>query len=132
VQQILEQHPGAKIEVFAVWEPMLATDWQSPVGGVLARLKDSRARQYWDPRHLLAQRLAADARDPQPKQACCVRDNILWDLAALYPPGAEWKDALPPAVFFNGPVVKRQPELETALNLLGLPERNSAPAASRQ
>ena len=118
MQQILEQHPGVKIQVFADWEPMLETDWQSPTGGVLARLKDSRARQYWDPQHLLARRLAADARDPQPKQACCVRENLLWDLAALYPPGAEWRDTLPPAVFFNGPVVKRQPELESALNLL--------------
>ena len=97
---------------------MLATDWFGPATLVLARLKDSRARQYWDPRHLLAQRLAADARDAQPKQDCCLRDNILWDLAALYPPGVDWKDALPPAVFFNGPVVKRKPELENALNLL--------------
>jgi hypothetical protein len=99
---------------------MLTTDWQSPTSGVLARLKDVRARQYWDPRHLVALRLAADARHPQPRQACCLRNNSLWDLAALYPPGAEWKDALPPAVFFNGPVVKRKAELETALNLLGV------------
>jgi hypothetical protein len=111
---------------------MLVTDWLSPASGVLARLKDSRARQYWDPRHLLAQRLAADARAPQPKQACCLRNHILWDLAALYPPGVEWKDALPPATFFDGPVAERKPELETALNLLALPERNSAPAAFRQ
>jgi hypothetical protein len=83
---------------------------------VLARLKDSRARQYWDPQHLLALRLAKDARAPQPKQDCCLRDDFLWDLAALYPPGAEWKDSLPPATFFNGPIVKRKPELETALN----------------
>jgi hypothetical protein len=97
---------------------MLPTDWQSPTRAVLARLQDARARQYWDPRHLLALRLAADARDPQPKQACCLRDNILWDLAALYPPGVEWKDALPPATFFNGPIVKTKSNLETALNLL--------------
>jgi hypothetical protein len=96
---------------------MLPTDWQSPTSGVLARLKDSRARQYWDPRHLLAFRLAADAHDPQPKQNCCLRDNILWDLAALYPAGAEWKDSLPPATFFNGPVVKQKHALESALNL---------------
>ena len=119
MQQILERHPAAKIQVFVVWEPMLATDWQSPTTRTLARLKDARARQYWDPRHLVALRLAADARDPQPKQICCLINKILWDLAALYPPGAEWKDALPPAVFFNGPVVKRKSELETALNLLG-------------
>jgi hypothetical protein len=94
---------------------MLPTDWVSPTSGVLARLKDARARQYWDPRHLLAQRLAADAH---PKQDCCLRNNILWDMAALYPPGVEWKDALPPAVFFNGPVVQRKPDLENALHLL--------------
>jgi hypothetical protein len=46
-------------------------------------------------------------------------DNILWDLAALYPPGVEWKVALPPATFFNGPIVKRQPDLEAALARVG-------------
>ena len=97
---------------------MLPTDWQSPNSGVLARLKDTRARQYWDPRHLLAKRLAADAREPQPKQACCLRDNTLWDLAVLYPPGVEWKDALPPATFFDGPIVKQQPKLDAAIGLL--------------
>jgi hypothetical protein len=82
---------------------------------VLACLKDVRARQYWDPRRLLAQRLATGVH---PKQDCCLRDNTLWDLAALYPPGVQWKDALPPPVFFNGPVVKQRPALETALNLM--------------
>ena len=97
---------------------MLASDWFGPANLSLARLKDSRARQYWDPRRLLAQRLAADARDPQPRQDCCLRNKILWDLAALYPPGVEWTDALPAATFFNGPVVKRKQDLETALDLL--------------
>ena len=96
---------------------MLATDYQAPGAMVLARLKDERAQQFWDAQHLLALRLAADAREPQPKQACCVRDNILWDLAALYPAGAKWNAHLPPAVFFNGPIVKRQPELEAVLRL---------------
>jgi hypothetical protein len=111
----LEQRAGAKLKVFAVWEPMLATDWVAPGTLVLGRLKDPRTQQYWDPQHLLAMRMAADTREPQPKQACCVRDNILWDLAALYPAGAEWKDALPPAVFFNGPIVKQQAELAAKL-----------------
>jgi hypothetical protein len=63
----------------------------------------------------MALRLAADAHDPQPKQDCCLRNDFLWDLAALYPPGVEWKDTMPPGSFFNGPVVKRRSELETAL-----------------
>ena len=102
-------------QVFAVWEPILATDWLSPTTGALDRLRDLRARQYWDPSHALALRMAADARDPQPKQECCERKGVLWDLAALYPAGVEWKDSLPPAVFFNGAVVDRKSELETAL-----------------
>ena len=117
----MKQRAGANFKVFAVWEPMLATDWQSPGELVLARLKDSRVQQYWDPGHLLALRLAADAHDrgrndPQPSQACCLSDNILWDLAALYPAGAQWKETLPPAIFFNGSIIERRDELATALN----------------
>ena len=96
---------------------MLTTDWQSPTTGTLARLSDPRARQYWDPNHQLALRLAADARDPQPKQQCCLRQNVLWDLAALYPPGAEWTGTLPPAIFFNGPIAKNQDPLSVSLML---------------
>ena len=106
------------IKVFAVWEPILLTDWMSPTTGVLARLKDPRVRQYWDKDHVLAKRMGTDARDPQPKQDCCLRDDILWDIAALYPAGAEWKDSLPPAVFFNGNVVDQKPALEAAIKLL--------------
>jgi hypothetical protein len=32
-------------------------------------------------------------------------DSILWDLAAVYPAGVRWDERVPPAVFFNGPVV---------------------------
>jgi len=94
---------------------MLVTDWQRPTAAVLGRILDSRAHQYWDPAHLVALRLAADARAPQPRQQCCVRDGILWDLAAVYPPGVQWTAQVPPAVFFDGPIVKVKPELEPAL-----------------
>ena len=80
---------------------------------VLARLSDPRAQQFWDKRHALAQRLAADARDPQPKPDCCDRNGFLWDLAAVYPPGALWAETLPPAIFFDGPVVGCQATVGT-------------------
>ena len=83
---------------------------------VLARLSDARAQQFWDKRHELAQRLAADARDPQPKPDCCVRDGFLWDMAAVYPAGAVWAETLPPAIFFDGPVAEVRPQLELALS----------------
>ena len=84
---------------------MLPTDVGPPTTSVLGRLSDRRVRQYWDPNHTLAKRLREDARDPQPVQECCVRHGILWDLAAVYPPGFRWAERLPPAVVFNGPVV---------------------------
>jgi len=104
--------------VFAVWEPMLVTDWQRPGPPALSRLPDARVHQYWDQAHLLARSMAAAARDPQPTPKCCVRDGVLWDLAAVYPPGAKWDDRLPPAVFFDGPVVNVEGGLEAYLTRL--------------
>ena len=94
---------------------MLATDTGAPTTLVLQRLQDVRVLQFWDPNHTMAARLAADARPPQPKQHCCVRDSFLWDLAAVYPPGEVWAAQIPAATFFDGPVVKMQAGLEAEL-----------------
>ena len=106
------------VAVYAVWQPMLPTDWAPPVGWVLARMPDARVRQYWDPHHLIAKRLAADARPPQPEPDCCERDEILWDLAAVYPPGVKWSDRMPPAVLVNGPVVSIADDLAANVSTL--------------
>lgn len=101
--------------MFAVWEPILPTDWFPPMTWVLKRLSDRRVQQYWDPEHVLAQRMAADARAPQPEQECCLRSGILWDMAAVYPKGAVWEDRLPAATVFNGPVADITSAIEPAL-----------------
>jgi hypothetical protein len=94
--------------VFAVWEPILPTDYSSPSTGVLARLSDPRVRQYWDKHHLFAEKLGhkieADAGEPQPK--CCTNKGIQWDEIAVYSPDAHWDEQVPRAVFLNGPVVR--------------------------
>ena len=94
---------------------MLPTDWMAPARPVLGRLSDRRVQQYWDPKHLLAAQLKKDARAPQPVQDCCIRSGILWDLAAVYEPGATWADRMPPASVFNGPVVDVADAIEEAL-----------------
>lgn len=88
---------------------------------VLARAFDRRVSQYWDPENLLAARMAADARAPQPEQECCVRKGVLWDLAAVYPKGATWEERMPTATVFNGPVVDIAEAIEAALG--GEPKR---------
>ena len=115
VESILEQRANEPIRVFAVWQPILPTDWAAPASSVLKRLSDRRVQQYWDPNHVLATRMKNDARGPQPVQDCCVRSGILWDLAAVYLPDATWSDRIPAAVVFNGPVVDVISEIESAL-----------------
>jgi hypothetical protein len=101
----LRRFPNAPVTVFAVWQPMLLTDISPPTTGTLARLSDRRVRQFYDPDHLLAKHLNADARPPQPVPDCCTQKGVFWDLMAIYPAGGSWTDRLPVATFFNGPVV---------------------------
>ena len=91
------------MRVFAVWEPILPSDWMRPTAGVLGRIADARVTQFWDPGHVVAGLMA---RRLEKKPECCERKGILWDLAAVYAPGAVWEDGLPPASYMNGPVVR--------------------------
>jgi hypothetical protein len=115
---VLQRNPDAKVRAFAVWEPILITDWKKPGSGVLSRITDARVKQIWDAQHLIARQLAKDARAPQPEPECCTRDGILWDLVAVYQPDAKWNDAVPPAVLFNGAVVHLEAEIEAAIRKL--------------
>lgn len=99
---------------------MLPTDVGAPVTRTLARLSDRRVRQYYDPDHLVAARLAEDARAPQPEPDCCTQNDILWDLLVVYPPSLTWDERMPVATIFNGPVVDVTAGLEEALK----PRRN--------
>ena len=107
---------------------MLPTDWAAPASSVLRRLSDGRVHQYWDPNHLLATQMKKDARGPQPEQDCCIRSGILWDLAAVYPPGPVWSDRMPTATLFNGPVVDVTDGIEDALTLGGARPRTDSTA----
>lgn len=115
------------MKVFAIWEPILPWDRRRPGSGDLGRLSDQRVRHFWDTQHLLAKKMSEDARDPQPKQQCCERSGTLWDLAAVYPRGAVWTQALPAAIFFDGPVVRVRSGIESAI----LDQKIPQPAASR-
>jgi len=104
---VLKQNPNPHIRVFAVWEPVLPTDYSNPSAGVLARLSDPRVAQYWDKNHLFAERLASrlktDEGHPQP--SCCNRGGIQWNEVAVYGRDAYWDGQLPRAAFLDGPVV---------------------------
>ena len=102
--------------VFAVWEPMLPTDWEAPGTSVLGRLSDRRVRQFWDPNHMVAAVLKKEEQARKLHPNCCERKGYLWDLTAAYAPQTHWGDSLPLPLLFNGPVVKVSPELESILS----------------
>ena len=120
---MLEQNPNPHIRVFAVWEPILLTDYSSPSAGVLARLSDPRVEQYWDKNHLfaeqLAHRLKSDPDHPRPR--CCDESGIDWDEVAVYRQDVYWDDQLPRAVFLDGPVVHVLGFANTVTELLSKP-----------
>lgn len=96
------------IRVFAVWEPILPTDYSSPGTAVLARLADPRVMQFWDKNHLFAEELGRKIEDDagQPKPKCCTQKGFQWDEIAVYGQDAQWDGGqLPRAVFLDGPVV---------------------------
>jgi hypothetical protein len=101
--------------VFSVWEPARVWDITPPGRWAMSTLTDARAQQYWDPKHVVSDRLEADARPPQPEAECCRQRGMLWDVAAVYPAGATWTDRLPPAVVFNGPIIDVTADIEEAI-----------------
>jgi hypothetical protein len=101
-EKLLTQHPEWKVHVFAVWEPILPTDWGAPSGSTLGRLSDARVRQFWDPKHevsrALGQMASATPSEPAPNSG----KGFYWDEAIVYAPREQWHDARP--LFWRGPV----------------------------
>jgi hypothetical protein len=105
------------VRVLVVWEPILATDWKAPSRSTLARISDRRAKQFWDPQHLVALQIAgiAEQKSAQPGPDCCVKKGFHWDEVALYEPRARWSDGPTPG-YWNGPVYRIASALEKAWN----------------
>jgi hypothetical protein len=101
----LSKHPESSLVVFAVWEPILASDWSAPGALALRRLSDRRVRQFWDPNHLIAAAIKTAEAVGVLHPDCCERKGFLWDLTAAYAPGTNWGDTLPEPILLNGPVV---------------------------
>jgi len=101
--------------VFAVWEPILPTDWSAPGTSVLNRLHDRRVRQFWDSGHLVAAVIKKAETAGKLHPDCCERNGSLWDLTAAYPPGERWSNILPQPVLLNGTVVQAAADLESII-----------------
>jgi hypothetical protein len=111
----LSKRPESSLELLAVWEPILPTDWSAPGAMALKRLHDGRVRQFWDPNHLIASAIKKVEVSGVLHPDCCERKGFLWDLTAAYAPGAQWSDAPPQPVLLNGPVVDTVIDLDAVV-----------------
>jgi hypothetical protein len=116
-EQILKHNSDPQLRVLVVWEPILPTDWLAPSWSTLRRIPDTRAKQFWDPNHMVAKELDRIAKEKpgQLQPACCIQRGFFWDEAIVYEPQAKWKDEPKPA-FMSGPVLKIAAGLENALD----------------
>ena len=91
--QLLREINSQEVRVFAIWEPVLPTDFVAPSTAALARIPDRRAAQYWDRNRALSHLLGEHSRS-----------TIVWDYIAVYAPGTLWQDAPPKPVYSGNPV----------------------------
>ena len=96
-ERVLQSHAKTPLAVFAVWQPILPTDWGRPGTLALRRLSDTRVRQYWDADHRVAVALNSAG-----ETNCCYEKGVPWDSMAVFEPGSPWGDSLPKPVLFDG------------------------------
>ena len=94
------------------------TDLNPPTSWVLGRTSDTRAVQFWDEDRLLSEFIVKAAmEDPSLLRPgdTLLPDMIVWDLVAIFPPGARWS-TLPKPAYYGGPVVEVIDEVRSAIS----------------
>ena len=124
-QKWLDENPGADIQVYAVWLPMLPGDkraaWKAE------QLSDRRVRHYWDPGAKVVGRWFRDHVEELKKsdvpgadfmQGAFGNQRAAWDVYFLYGPHAKWGDAPGEIVSWGRPVFRVQERLHKDLKRL--------------
>jgi len=87
---VLDQIKDKNLRVYAIWLPMLMTDFERTVPDATKLLPDERVKYYWD-----GEKKSGEAFNP-----VLELDQTAWDVYLLYPPDAEWKEQPPKPVYW--------------------------------
>lgn len=82
---ILDDKPGAKVAVYAVWMPMLGGEERSDWDG--GPLVEKRVRHFWDEEKVLGRWLADHETGDVGREG-----GVVWDAYFLFGPDARWDD----------------------------------------
>lgn len=91
--EVLSKIADSRVRVYAVWQPILATDNADELPRAIALLAgDSRVRQYWDPRGEVGKQFARTLDLPLKTPA--------WDVYLLYRSRDKWENVAPAPAFW--------------------------------
>lgn len=110
LQSLLSEFEGAPILVQVIWEPQVDSDWAPPATEVMARIWDTRARQYWDKGHAVSARVGAQQ-------------------VRIFSRGAAWREDLPPPAVAADSVRGSVEALRSFLRSVIPPVETSRPGA---
>jgi len=105
------------MNVLVVWEPVRWSDRRGPSRSTYAYIRDGRVAQFWDPGRALSKQIVADVmknRSLLPEGEHVNEDAIVWDAAAVFPPGVRWDAEFPKPAYAGWPVVDVIAEVERA------------------
>jgi hypothetical protein len=103
-ENILERHPDAELQVFAVWLPALATDERFEVADLMV---DDRVRHFWDGERRVGEDVRELVDTPE--------GQLVWDVFLAFGPDARWRAALPTPLAVGAPVISASDDLAAAL-----------------
>jgi len=111
----LRNAPNAKVKVFVIWEPIVFSDLVVPSDSVLRGLSDIRVAQFYDSKHLVSKDLQREMLSHGVTgQDYFVKDEYVWDAAAVYPAGVRWENGAAAKPDFVG-----APVLDVSSHLAG-------------
>ena len=87
VQEILQEHPDAKIKILVLWSPILKGDSESKVIDATVYLSDGRAEHFWDLWSFGVRLYTKQLRYP--------KGDIAWDIFVVYKPFLAWTKTTP-------------------------------------
>lgn len=90
---LLGKNAGANVQVFVIWEPVLATDWGKPGSGLTSNVADARAVHYWDPERRLSGMFGGPGKVEELSERREIgfkMKDVVWDAALVYAPGVKW------------------------------------------
>lgn len=91
LQQFLEEHPEADIQVFLLWSPFMGFDTEVTARRSSRYLSDSRVTHFWDIWRFGSRSFAMLLDIPLMEA---------WDMYAAFSPGSEWGENAPPSPAF--------------------------------